>query len=45
MTQDAEDVEDVVAVVGQGERMDDGVEADGKQGEGHECAENENTGK
>lgn len=25
--------------------MDDGVEADGKQSEGHECAENEDTGK
>jgi len=37
----AEDVEDVVTVVGQGEGMDDGVEADRQYGAGDEETEYE----
>jgi hypothetical protein len=36
VVQQAEDVENVVAIVGEGERVDDGVEADGEEGAGDE---------
>lgn len=43
--EDAEDVEDVVAVVGEGEGVHQGVEVDGDEGQGDEDGEHEDSGE